>query len=168
MDGADGRRAKSSRSQREAIKMLTVGKDRRFYPSIRIKGNDMCDCKSYNKQVGTVEERILYPKFYTDGRSVCVDECIADVVLHLWKRGIMTWNSCCGHNGLFGRPMIIIGENASIATVKYYRAIIKEIDNREFDILSWTLLRHSDGENTPGYEYDINRELNAEEFTYQQ
>jgi hypothetical protein len=119
-------------------------------------------------QVGTVEERILYPKhIYTDKtRAICVDECIADVVLHLWERGVVTYGSCCGHNGLIGKPSIIIDDNASIAMVKQIRAVIKEVDNREFEIFSSTLLSYSEGDDTPVYVHDINRELKAEQIIF--
>lgn len=31
-------------------------------------------------------------------KKIDVDECIADSIQKLWDNGIMTLNSCCGHN----------------------------------------------------------------------
>ena len=70
----------------------------------------MCDCKSYNIEVGTVPEVIVeVPKhFCGDSRqTVCIDGCIVDHVKALWDANIFTLGSCCGHNGVARRSVIV-------------------------------------------------------------
>ncbi len=100
-----------------------------------------CNCESYNQGDGTgVPEVVLYPEdsALTCGKeSVCVDVCIADVVLHLWKSGFPTLNSCCGHGKNY--PSIVIPEGTD---PQQYIKAIGEIDNRDWDILRWELITH--------------------------
>lgn len=100
-----------------------------------------CNCESYNQGDGTgVPEVVLTPEDInlTDGKtSVCVDACISDVVLHLWKSGLPTLNSCCGHNK--SEPSVVIPEECD--PQEYIKAI-GEIDNREWHILRWELITH--------------------------
>lgn len=60
-----------------------------------------CDCKSYNQPeiTGPVEEVILDPRplFAFATKTVCVDACISDQILNLWKAGVFTRSCCCGH-----------------------------------------------------------------------
>lgn len=65
----------------------------------------MCNCLSYNAGGdlgGSAPERvILYRKYFPDSEreTVCVDECIADMIEKLWAAGVKTCACCCGHNG---------------------------------------------------------------------
>ncbi len=34
--------------------------------------------------------------------GICVDRCISEQVIELWKAGIRTYGSCCGHNKIEG------------------------------------------------------------------
>jgi hypothetical protein len=99
----------------------------------------MCNCKSYNKGGGIDEEVVCYPpKHLGIGRdSVCVDFCIAKVVIHLWGKGVVTLNSCCGHNKR--SPSVVLGNNITIEEAKKVKEFIAEVDSREWDVLSWVL-----------------------------
>ncbi|MFM2589426.1 hypothetical protein [Vibrio sp. TBV020] len=101
---------------------------------------NMCNCHSYNKDIGDDKEVILHaPKSFgfTNPHGVCVDACIAPVIEHLWKKNIITRNSCCGHGRL--KPSIIFNESMSYKDAVEIRSIIAEVDDREFDLLSWVL-----------------------------
>lgn len=72
-----------------------------------------CECKSYNRpeDTGDVEAIILDPNEYFDwdepAKLVSVDACIAEYVVKLWKAHIWTKGSCCGHNGMFPRNIVL-------------------------------------------------------------
>ena len=72
-----------------------------------------CTCQSYNRPeiTGDTEPVIADPNLYfkwdSPARIVCLDICIADEVLALWKASVWTRGSCCGHNGLFERSIIL-------------------------------------------------------------
>lgn len=106
----------------------------------------MCNCHSYNRDnqdSGKEQNKILNPKDYFDFQGeeklICVDACIAHVIEHLWKNKIWTLNSCCGHNNL--DPSIIFDHNMSDEDAKLVKRLIKEVDSREFEILSWKLCK---------------------------
>ena len=106
----------------------------------------MCDCKSYNKDEGVTPEKILTPPpefgfTYPDGeprKTICVDACIAAVIEHLWSEGVVTVNSCCGHNT--EKPSLILQDGCSKATADKVRKKIAKIDNREFTLMAWNLV----------------------------
>ena len=71
----------------------------------------MCNCN--NIDFGSTEnfaQQVEVPipehmKTYKDARlqngqspTVCIDPCIVDEVKELWRLGITTYGSCCGHN----------------------------------------------------------------------
>jgi len=63
----------------------------------------MCDCGSYNLQIGKAPEKILdiasyFPEITDRPNGVCIDSCIAEPIKALWSAGIYTTGSCCGHN----------------------------------------------------------------------
>ena len=72
-----------------------------------------CNCQSYNRPDlgGSTPFTILRPSDYfsyvSQDETICVDACIADEVSRLWRAGIETRGSCCGHNGAFKRSIII-------------------------------------------------------------
>lgn len=97
----------------------------------------MCKCKSYNNIVNGSDNEVILLNPFTN-KNVCIDYCIADVIKYLWKNNIRTGGSCCGHNKY--NPQIVINDyNINKDYVKKIRNIIKEIDNRYFDILSYEL-----------------------------
>ncbi len=71
-------------------------------------------------------------------KKVSIDYCIANVVQLLWKKGIYTLGSCCGHNKV--NPSIILDNNKSIMALEI-EYIIKMIDNRNWDIYEWRLTK---------------------------
>jgi hypothetical protein len=57
---------------------------------------------------GTPERILVTPEWApTDRKTVCVDECIADAVQAIWDAGVWTLGSCCGHNNLEMRGVIV-------------------------------------------------------------
>ena len=101
-----------------------------------------CTCKSYNLdgQVKGREEVVLdRPTWMPDGErvnGVPVDECIARVVRFLWDNDVRTWGSCCGHNGRYGPPSLLLDRREDIAWV---RTLIAEVDPRIWH-LDWVHL----------------------------
>ena len=81
-----------------------------------------CRCISYNRPDlgGDVPEIVVtvphHIRAQTDGRdTVCLDLCIAPLVLAMWARGIPTLNSCCGHRGYWDRAVIVDKAHAEAA-----------------------------------------------------
>lgn len=98
-----------------------------------------CRCISYNRPelggdvgeiVVTVPEHI---RAMTDGRdTVCLDLCIAPLVLAMWARGIPTLNSCCGHNGKLPPRCVIV----NMADAQRARDVADEMGD-DADVLYW-------------------------------
>jgi len=86
----------------------------------------------YNQPAGEEKEPL---------KPILIDACIAPVIERLWSKGINTKNSCCGHNGLFEgkKASIIFDNNMSKSDGDEIRKTIAEVDDREFELLSWTL-----------------------------
>lgn len=93
---------------------------------------NVCNCKSYNAGTGETPEVPLQHK--TNGTAL-IDACIAPVIKHLWDNNIWTINSCCGHNGLFGMPSIVLGENEE--NYHHIKKLIAEKDPRTFVLSQW-------------------------------
>lgn len=93
---------------------------------------DKCSCHSYNGDFGTTPQVLV--KHKTSGTKA-IDSCIAPVIKHLWDNDIWTIGSCCGHNGFFGRPSIILGDGEDNYTK--IRELIKEVDDRNFELSQW-------------------------------
>lgn len=102
----------------------------------------MCNCKSYNRPDlgGDVEEVVLQAPEWSHRDHICIDACIVPVIQHLWDKGIETHSSCCGHNGAFGRPSIVIQNSISEQEAREVRRLVGEVDDRPFDLLSWCLV----------------------------
>jgi hypothetical protein len=58
----------------------------------------MCDC--VNIDIGSYDnQRWVYaPTHMPKSNGYCLDNCIAEEVLKLWREGITTTGCCCGHN----------------------------------------------------------------------
>ena len=107
----------------------------------------MCKCISYNRPEDYQTDKgvILIPPFpnkpvgesEVPHKKVVIDFCIADVIQHIWKNGIYTLGSCCGHNK--SNPNVILESNTTKETADKVRKIIKEDDGREWKIMSWIL-----------------------------
>lgn len=103
----------------------------------------MCDCRSYNGSeylAGSIPERILpYRKYFPEStrETVCVDDCIADMIVSLWEAGVMTVACCCGHNG--HAPIANGNANVMISDPKQ-AALAHEIlsnDSRRWWVTFW-------------------------------
>lgn len=101
----------------------------------------MCNCKSYNAQIGEVPEVILKrPDWLPEGErlnGVPVDACIAETIEHLWLNNVVTLGSCCGHNGRVGNMSIILGESENVE--RAYE-ILNLFDKRPFTLQQWQLV----------------------------
>ncbi len=128
-----------------------------------------CDCRSYNAQIGTVEERVLkvsdyYKKCTNKELTICVDNCIADQIIMLWENDIWTQGCCCGHNDMFGNPSVIIdtAEDPKIAL----ELLDKYDPDRQWVVKQWSLrsyfnIINRDSKDDIGKEnYYFNYELN--------
>ena len=94
----------------------------------------MCDCHSYNWEVGVVPEvQLEYPLDRRD-RTICVDECIARVIKHLWNHEVETLGCCCGHNEK--APSIVLAQNVTKESANVVRELVKEVDDRKFTLHS--------------------------------
>lgn len=65
----------------------------------------MCNCRfASDPETGEPEAVLHQAKYFPDTQhpTVAVDACIADVIESLWRAGIRTTHSCCGHNGKYG------------------------------------------------------------------
>ena len=91
-----------------------------------------CTCHSYNPDTGDKDEVGLLNQ---GGETVWIDACIAPVIKHLWDNEVYTEGSCCGHNGRFGTPSIVLAvgeENYS-----HIRELIAEKDDRYYELTQW-------------------------------
>lgn len=98
-----------------------------------------CECISYNRPDigGGIRCTALDPSIYFPDieKKICVDTCIIEDILNLWKAGIWTSGSCCGHNGFFSRNIIIAdGRRAKEA---------QKIVGNGIDILYWELITNT-------------------------
>ena len=106
----------------------------------------MCDCKSYNHGTGTTPVVVLTPPkewglTYGSGGEkggVCIDACIAPVIQELWDNGIVTKGSCCGHGKRV--PSICLENDKDDRYGRKVRGVIKQVDSREFELLTWRLV----------------------------
>lgn len=98
----------------------------------------MCNCASSNMQdigvQGDKEAVLTVPSWMTevDRATICVDHCMKDVILHLWKNRISTLNCCCGHNS--SNPIIVVPSNVD---PKIVMDLLEEVDDRDFGIARW-------------------------------
>ncbi len=108
-----------------------------------------CKCKSYNRPQEYQTDNSLILKCPLVDRpfgskspkpkEICVDKCISKVINHLWKHNVSTKSSCCGHK--YGNPEIVLDNNTHEMNADIVRKLIKEIDNREFELYSWKLTK---------------------------
>lgn len=64
----------------------------------------MCNCPE-GVSVGTHTNTVTVTA--PNGKQICLDKCIADEVQMLWRLGITTIGSCCGHNKTSGVISVI-------------------------------------------------------------
>ncbi|MBR9766471.1 MAG: hypothetical protein GYB53_23880 [Rhodobacteraceae bacterium] len=96
-----------------------------------------CDCHSHNAGAGSTPEVILhqrqyFPDAYKD--EVAVDACIAEQIEALWKVGVPTRGSCCGHNGAFGPPWVVLDSPLDAVMAN---AVLSR-HTREWHVIFWS------------------------------
>lgn len=94
-------------------------------------GSEGCTCHSYNADIGTTPEVLIK----MGDKAIAIDACIAPVLMHLWDNGIHTLGCCCGHNGKFGTPSIVLAEG--VDNYSRIRELIKQKDSRHFELTQW-------------------------------
>ena len=81
----------------------------------------------------------LWPERET--RTVCIDSCIVENVRALWDSKIYTLGSCCGHDGEFGNPSVILHEHEmKQEDVERALSVLHGIDGRKWTIKQWRLV----------------------------
>jgi len=98
-----------------------------------------CYCK--NIDFGTYENTVSMkcPNIKRKGGWVSIDNCLATVMAFLWKNGIETLNSCCGHQKL--ETTVIVSEK-SIKKMKelgYKNSTLDAPDNVKKQIFKITI-----------------------------
>lgn len=69
-----------------------------------------------------------------------IDYCISPVLENLWKNGVETESSCCGHNGVYSdNPSIVLSHPPAKELAEVIRELIAEVDDRHFDLHAWKL-----------------------------
>lgn len=101
-----------------------------------------CKCLSYNQpQPHQTDRSVLldwgpyFPGTSSQDTTVLVDACIANEVLALWKEGIGTINSCCGHGDPSRRGIVL----ASHADLDRAREVMSRFSNRT-PVGAWKLV----------------------------
>lgn len=100
----------------------------------------MCNCHSYNWDVGDQPSEILDPNEFfnwdSPAKDVCIDACIVDQIKHLWLHGVWTGGSCCGHNKR--NPNVVLSHHSDADKA---RQLLKLSDpDREWDVYAWKLV----------------------------
>lgn len=98
----------------------------------------MCNCHSYNWDIGDIPEVILEAPEWTSKESICVDACIADVIKYLWDNGVITRGACCGHNK--ENPSLGLKQNTTKEEAARVRRLIEEVDDRKWVIFAWCIV----------------------------
>lgn len=65
----------------------------------------MCKCVNVELQSYDNQRLVYYPDWFVSEkkhRCASIDNCILVEILGLWKQGIQTTESCCGHNKVQG------------------------------------------------------------------
>lgn len=99
---------------------------------------DRCDCQSSNRpDVGVTPAVVTNPLRFGLPASgpVSVDACIVSAIEALWRAGVRTGGSCCGHNGTFLGPSVIL-LNAS--DVPEAERVLRSADSRAWLISAWS------------------------------
>ena len=76
----------------------------------------MCKCK--NIKMGSFENQSEVVNPFT-GKKVSIDNCIIQEVSDLWKKGIKTIGSCCGHNKTVPTIVVPESENSKMQALGY-------------------------------------------------
>jgi hypothetical protein len=71
-------------------------------------------------------------------RTISCDQCLVEVVQHLWKYKIQTKGCCCGHGEQL--PSIVVSSGYGSDDIDRIEQLIAEVDVRHFHILQWQLI----------------------------
>lgn len=103
-----------------------------------------CNCHSHATGDGLTSERIVpHP---TEDRTVCLDACIAPLVLHLWDYDIPTLGSCCGHGK--NAPSIVL--SSAIDAPRALRLLHRYDPEYRVEVLAWVLASFGVSRETEG------------------
>lgn len=100
----------------------------------------MCNCHSHTQGNGSRPEVLVpVPIFVSMSKQfISIDACISYVIKYLWANDVVTINCCCGHNK--HSPSIIFEQDLDKVEGNRIRELIAQIDEREFELLSWNLV----------------------------
>ena len=108
---------------------------------------DQCICKfddGRSQVVVTLPDNICR---HRKNRLISIDQCIVDVIIELWKIGISTEASCCGHRGERGNPSIVLSEGSDVADIYWaYKTLQHHDPSREWDVFKWELVKQTERE----------------------
>lgn len=108
----------------------------------------MCRCISYNNPQDYQTDPpvvMIPPSHFGFKKLVEVDKCIVPLIQALWARNIPTFASCCGHNMMATRSVVVQEQDCLIA-----RKVADEMgDKAEIWFQSWQVLRPNDYRATP-------------------
>lgn len=89
----------------------------------------MCNCKnikvgSYNNQIELDPPIHMFPLRNCLGeikkyQTICVDKCISNEIIDLWKCGITTIGCCCGHNEIHGYIQVAEKDKSKMIEIGY-------------------------------------------------
>ena len=79
-------------------------------------------------------------EFRKNNDTVCIDVEIVDTIKHLWKNKIKTLG-CCQDDPVHKKPCVVVPTEYRESKMRKITEIIKEIDDREWVIYQWTLVR---------------------------
>ena len=96
-----------------------------------------CDCSIYYSDKCEILELPAGIDIRRNSRTICVDKCIADVISLLLAHGVQTRGCCCGHGT--ENPSVIIDQNEDVQNTF---DLIKNLDNRDWNVLRWELVKH--------------------------
>lgn len=105
----------------------------------------MCNCYSYNGVGYLAESPVADPNVEIplpggDGKTICVDACIADVVRTLLEEDFALLGSCCGHNT--APPSLVVANGTSGVEVTLLRRRLRQLDARPWTIMRWELMAY--------------------------
>ena len=79
-----------------------------------------------------------------NSKFIFLDEEIVDTIKHLWKNEIVTLGTCQGDKDLGENPSVGIEISYREKDIKNILKLIKEVDDREWNILQWKLSKVND------------------------
>lgn len=93
-----------------------------------------CNCRSYNRPEWGGDEPEAGVYHHAKG-LVYVDPCIAPLIKALWRAGIETMASCCGHNAI--PPSICIEDPRQVPLACW---LLASIDPRDIQVIVYAKL----------------------------